>query len=76
MKNTKAKATEQAVIKAFAERRKELGYSYEKVGELTGLHRTSISLIERGKVQPTLIVCLKLAEALQLKLEDVISTKA
>jgi len=66
------KTVEQAVITAFAKRRKELGYSYEKIGELSGLHRTSISLIERGKIQPTLVACLKIAEALEVKLEDLI----
>lgn len=72
MSKDKAKIIEQSVIKAFAERRKKLKYTYEKVAELTGLHRTSVSLIERGKIRPTLIVCLKIAEALGLKLEDVI----
>lgn len=72
MQRKKAKAVEQAVIKAFAERRKELGYSYGKLGELTGLHRTSVSLVERGMIQPTLVVCLKIAEAMELKLEDII----
>jgi DNA-binding XRE family transcriptional regulator len=72
MKQNKVKSIEQAVIATFKERRKELGFSYERIGELTGLHRTSISLIERGKIQPTLVVCLKISEALNLKLEDLI----
>lgn len=72
MRQDKAKIVEKAVIATFSKRRQELGYTYEKVGELAGLHRTSISLIERGKVQPTLIVCVKIAEALGLKLDEVI----
>lgn len=66
----KAKQIEEAVIDKFAEKRKELGYSYDKVAQLTGLHRTSLSLIERKKIHPTLLVCLKISEALDLKLEE------
>ena len=72
MKQGKTKAIEQAIVAEFGAKRKALGYSYEKLAELTGLHRTSISLVERGKIHPTLAVCLKIAEALELKLENLI----
>ncbi len=72
MSDKKIKYLEEAIIEEFARQRKHLGYSYEKMAELTGLHRTSVSLIERNKIRPTLQACLKLAEALELKLEKVI----
>ena len=67
----KANKIEEIVIKELAKRRKALGYSYEKLAELSGLHRTSISLIERNKIHPTFLVCLKIAEALELDLSEI-----
>jgi DNA-binding XRE family transcriptional regulator len=60
MSSKKVKQIEEGIIDSLSKKRKELGYSYEKLSELTGLHRTSISLIERKKTHPTLLVCLKL----------------
>jgi len=61
------------IIQRLKEKRKSLGLTYEKLADLSELHRTSISLIERGKIKPTLYVCLKIAEAMNLKIENVIS---
>ncbi len=75
MSSKKVKHAEEAIIEELSIKRKELGYTYEKLAQLTGLHRTSISLIERGKTHPTLLVCLKIAEALDIKLSDLINNE-
>jgi len=72
MKVGKPNEVESQVILEFSRKRKELGYSYEKMAELTGLHRTTISLVERQKIHPTLLVSLKMADALKLKLSDLV----
>lgn len=45
-------------------RREGAGLSQEKLAEEAGLHRTYISLLERGHRQPTITVVSQLAKAL------------
>ena len=66
--NWQPEKQEKQLITAIAKARKEQGLSYDKLAEATGLHRTSISLIERGKTHPTLLVYLKLCKALGIKI--------
>ena len=58
---------ERQLIDVIAEARKAQGLSYDKLAQKTGLHRTSISLIERGHTHPTLLVYLKLCKALEIE---------
>lgn len=51
-----------AVIKA---RREVLALSQEKLAERCGFDRTYISMLERGKRNPSLLNLLKLADGLQ-----------
>lgn len=62
------------VIHRLKELRKEQGLSHEKLAKLSGLHRSSISLIESRKRQPTLYNCFRIAHALGYSLSDVISS--
>lgn len=50
--------------------REEKGWSQEDLAELSGLHRTYISGIERGVRNPTTTVVLELALALQVQPSD------
>ena len=50
---------------AIKAQRKKLGLSQEKLGERCGFDRTYISLLERGKRNPSLLNLLRLAEGLQ-----------
>jgi len=50
--------------------RLELGYSQEELSFKTGLHRTYISSVERGKRNISLTNIKKLADALGLKMKD------
>lgn len=44
--------------------RKKAGIAQEKLADLAGLHRTHVSLIERGELAPGLLVIQKLATTL------------
>ena len=48
--------------------RKTKGISQEKLADLAGLHRTYVSLVERGECNISLINIEKLATALQVSL--------
>lgn len=69
MRNTRAEhITKNLVALLFAERKKQ-ELSHQKLADLAGLHRSTISLIETGKRIPTILVCLKLAMALDVRLD-------
>lgn len=53
--------------KVLREIRLEKKISQEKLAEYCDLDRTYISLLERGKRQPTITTIFKLAEALQIE---------
>ena len=63
------------LVALMQEERESQGLSYQKLAEKAGLHRTTISLIERGKQNPTVLVCKRLASALGIPLAKLI-TKA
>ena len=54
-------------------RRTEQGISQESLATLAGLHRTYISMLERGIRNPSLTVILQLAEALGTKASTLIA---
>ncbi|MBI5869643.1 MAG: helix-turn-helix transcriptional regulator [Actinobacteria bacterium] len=54
--------------------RESLGLSQEKFAEKAGIHRTYVSSIELGKVDPSLSVANKLAVALDVKLSEIIQS--
>lgn len=50
--------------KTLAAERRKAGLSQEELGDRAGLHRTEVSLIERGLREPRLETLLKLARGL------------
>lgn len=63
-------SVQQKLGKRIRDLRKELDYTQEKLGELTGLDRTYISGIERGLRNPSLKNLEKLSKALQVKVSE------
>lgn len=53
--------------KTLAAERKKAGLSQEELGDRAGLHRTEVSLIERGLREPRLETLLKLARGLGMQ---------
>lgn len=56
------------IVEAIVKARKEQGISHEKLSEKSGLSRTAISYIESRKSTPSIVTCMKLCKALDLKL--------
>lgn len=65
------------IIHAFGARlqkiRKDSGLSQEKLAELSGLHRTYISSLERGSRNPTLITMQTIACALNVEISFLVT---
>lgn len=53
-------------------RRQELGVGQEALADKAGLHRTHVSLLERGKRMPSLQVVKKLAAALETTMASLV----
>lgn len=53
-------------------RRKELGMSHEKLAVKVKLSRSAVGLIESKKRNPTLLTVLKICNALDISLADII----
>jgi DNA-binding XRE family transcriptional regulator len=68
MRNNYADNVLENVVELLAEARKAKGVSHETLAQKAGVTRPAISHIESGKRKPSLLICLKLAHALDLKL--------
>lgn len=53
--------------------RKDAGFSQEKLAEMTNLHRTYISGVERGRQNISLLTMLNLAQALSTDLTHLVA---
>lgn len=58
--------------KAVRRRRLRRGLSQEELAHLAGLHRTYISLLERGLRNPSLAVIWQIAEALDTSMASIV----
>ncbi len=67
-----ASAITKDIVKQLTDHREAQGLSYGQLAERTGLNRRSISLIEHGERTPTILTCLRLCQALDVSLADVI----
>ncbi len=63
------------IVKTLRETRLSKEISLAELSRMTGLHYTGISLIERGKRQPTMLSLLKIAKALEVNFEKIYETK-
>lgn len=62
------------VVRLLMERRRHLGISGNALAEKTGLSQSLISTIETNPWNPTLDTLLRIAEALEVDLGEVITT--
>lgn len=60
------------VVDQLVSIRKKKGLSHDKVAARCGLHRSTISLIESGKNQGTLLTLIKIAQALECDLGEIL----
>lgn len=69
--------SEQEIMAEFGARvrmlREKVGLSQEKLAEQTDVHRTYISGIERGRQNISLLTMSKLAHALSIDVEELVS---
>lgn len=52
--------------------RRQKGLSQEQVADLSGLHRTYFGGVERGERNPTLLTLIKIAQSLDIQLEELL----
>lgn len=68
--------TDEAMAKRFGalvrRLRLQRGLSQERFGEVSGLHRTYIGMVERGETNVTLATAYELAGALELGLSSIL----
>ena len=74
--NKHAEQTTKKLIALLLAERKKQGLSHQKLADLAGIHRSTISLIETGKRIPTILVCLKIADALNVSLDALLKKAA
>ena len=56
--------------------REKRGLSQESLSELTGIHRTYVSGVERGVRNPTVLIVAALARALGVKPSDLLDDRS
>ena len=62
-----------AIVAAIQEARLKKGLSRYQLAKLTGLHPSTIGLIERGRRNPSLFVILKLADSLEIDIAELLN---
>jgi len=67
-----AEQTVSRLLEEFQRLRKSKGLSYQKLSELTGIHFSTFSLLEKKKRTPSILICLKVCHALGVRLEDIL----
>lgn len=73
MRNKYSELLVEKVIDELRKARKEQGISHDKLAEKTGLSRAAISYMEAHKRMPTILTCVKIAKALNIKLGDILN---
>ncbi len=58
---------------SFEKARLKKNYSHEKLAKLAGIDRSTVSLILNNKRTPTILTCLKISKALNIKLSKLIA---
>ena len=70
----RAEAVSRKVIEELRRLQMEKGLSYQKLAELSGVDRSYIGLLTKGKRRPTLEVTIRLAWALDTTLSSLLAS--
>ena len=62
------------LAEAIRRRREELGWSQEKLADRCGFDRTYISMLERGRRNPSFLNLLKLSDGLEISVSALTET--
>ena len=60
------------VVEKMEQERVRQDLSLQRLGAISGVNRTTIGLIEKGKRSPSLLICLRIADALGLDLGELL----
>ncbi|WAW14483.1 helix-turn-helix transcriptional regulator [Peptostreptococcus equinus] len=60
-----------ALLNKVKEYRNQKGINQQELGQLVGASRQTISLIERGDYNPSIILCLKIAKEFGASVEEI-----
>lgn len=60
----------------IAELRKSKGYTQVTFSEKSGIHRAALAKIEKGRVNPTVIVLNRISECLGIELHELLKMNA
>ena len=71
-KNTIAHQLVGDIIDEIAKKRKAVGLSHQKLADLAQIDRSTISLIENKKRNPSFLIILKLCRALDISLAKIL----
>lgn len=72
MKDTIAPQIVENIIDEIAKKRKDVGLSHQKLAELAQIDRSTVSLIENKKRNPSFLIILKLCRALNISLAKIL----
>jgi transcriptional regulator with XRE-family HTH domain len=73
------KGVQEDLLRALGNRireaRKKIGFSQEKLAELSDLHPTYISHLETGKANPSLVILTNIANALEVHICELVAER-
>lgn len=72
MKDTIAPQIVENIIDEIAKKRRDVGLSHQKLADLAQIDRSTISLIENKKRNPSFLIILKLCRALDISLAKIL----
>lgn len=76
MKNTNAEKILIETIRLLREERERQKLSVKRLAALSGVSRTGLTHIEKEQRSPSLLNCLRIAEALEVRLGDIVNEAA
>ena len=67
----KPKSEEERISSCLENKRVQAGLSRHELADLVGVHYQTIGYLERGEYSPSLVLALRIATALESRVEDI-----